>query len=72
MYGQVRKDIVEIIKHLCNIEGISLIEGAVCVDHVHMYVTIPPKISISSAMSRLKGKSALMPLFSSSGTPCRN
>ncbi len=60
MYGKVRKDVVEIMKHLCKIEGIELIEGAVCADHVHMYVSIPPKVSISSVMSRLKGKSALM------------
>ena len=60
MYGTVRKDVVEILRHLCTIEGIDLIEGAVCVDHVHMYVSMPPKMSISSAMSRLKGKSALM------------
>ena len=38
MYGQVRKDIVEILKHLCKIEDVQLIEGAVCSDHVHMYV----------------------------------
>ncbi len=60
MYGKVRKDVVEIMKHLCKIEGIELIEGAVCADHVHMYVSIPPKVSISSVVSRLKGKSALM------------
>ena len=29
-------------------------------DHVHMLVSIPPKISISSFMGYLKGKSALM------------
>ena len=60
MYGEVRKDVVEILNHLCQIEGMELIEGAVCKDHVHMYVSIPPKTSISSAVSRLKGKSALM------------
>ncbi len=60
MYGVVRKDIVEILKHLCMIEGVQLIEGAVCSDHVHMFISIPPKNSIASVMSRLKGKSALM------------
>ena len=60
MYGKVRKDVVEILKQLCQIEGIGLLEGAVCIDHVHMNVSIPPKMSISSVMSRLKGKSALM------------
>ena len=29
-------------------------------DHVHMLVSIPPKISVSSFMGYLKGKSALM------------
>lgn len=28
--------------------------------HVHLYVSIPPKMSISDVMSKLKGKSALM------------
>ena len=30
------------------------------IDHVHMLVSIPPKISVSSFMGYLKGKSALM------------
>ena len=39
---------------------IQLIDGKVCVDHIHMYVGIPPKISVSEFMSYLKGKSTLM------------
>ena len=46
----------EILKKLCEMEGVQFISGAVCKDHVHMYVSIPPKLSISTAMSRLKGK----------------
>ena len=38
----------------------EIIEGAVCADHVHMCVSIPPKISISNFMGYLKGKSTLM------------
>lgn len=60
MYGSNKKDLVEIIKKLCEMKGIQLIEGKVCVDHIHMYVAIPPKMSVSEAMSYLKGKSALM------------
>ncbi len=44
MYGSNKKDIVEVIKKLCEIKGVALIEGKVCVDHVNMYVSIPPKI----------------------------
>ena len=39
---------------------VTLIEGTICKDHVHMYVAIPPKISVSEVMSYIKGKSALM------------
>ena len=50
MYGSNKRDLAEII----------LIEGKICVDHVHLYVGIPPKLSVSEFMSYLKGKSALM------------
>ena len=60
MYGSLRTDVRDIFKKACDIEGIQLIEGAVCADHVHIYMAIPPKMSISTAMSKLKGKSALM------------
>ena len=48
------------IKTLCQYKDIEIVEGAVCVDHVHLCVSIPPKLSISSFMGYLKGKSALM------------
>ena len=60
MYIEVRTEIGKIIKYLCKLEGVELISGAGCVDHVHMYISIPPKKSVSSVMSRIKGKSALM------------
>ena len=49
MYGSNKKDLVEIIKKLCEMKGIQLIEGKVCVDHIHMYVAIPPKMSVSES-----------------------
>ena len=60
LYGQLRTDVREIIQTLCNYKGIEIVSGAVCIDHVHLYVSIPPKMSISSFMGYLKGKSALM------------
>lgn len=60
MYGQVRKDVREVIRKLCKMREVELIEGAVCADHVHLYVAIPPKQSVSEFMGYLKGKSALM------------
>ena len=60
MYGKVRGDISEIIKILCRYKKVEIVEGAVCLDHVHICVSIPPKIAISEFMGYLKGKSALM------------
>ena len=48
LYGKVREDVREIIA------------GAVCIDHVHLSVAIPPKFSVSDFMGYLKGKSTLM------------
>ena len=45
---------------LCKWKGISIIEAEVCPDHVHMLLEIPPKMSMSSFMGYLKGKSSLM------------
>lgn len=60
LFGQVRADIREIIKKLCEYKNIEIVEGAVCSDHVHLCVSIPPKESVSDFVGYLKGKSALM------------
>ena len=41
-------------------KNVDIIAGVVCIDHVHLSVAIPPKISISNFMGYLKGKSTLM------------
>lgn len=60
MYGELKRDIVEIIKKLCEMKQVALIDGRVCKHHIHMYVAISPKMSVSEFMSYLKGKSSLM------------
>ena len=60
MYGKIGKEVGEILSTVCKITGIHLIKGGICPNHVHLYVSIPPKMSISDVMSKLKGKSALM------------
>ena len=59
IYNQYRVDIGKILKTLCKYKGVELIEGHLMPDHVHMLVSIPPKISVSTFMGYLKGKSAL-------------
>jgi len=60
MYGEVRKEIGEILRKLCTYKGVEILDGSVCIDHIHLCVKIPPKFSVSEFMGYLKGKSALM------------
>ena len=60
LYGKVREDVREIISTLCKYKSVEIIAGAVCIDHVHLSVAIPPKFSVSDFMGYLKGKSTLM------------
>ena len=60
IYGKIKADIGKILRQLCERKGVEIIEATACPDHIHMLVSIPPKLSVSSFMGYLKGKSSLM------------
>ena len=60
IYGQLYKDIANILSTLCKRKGVKIVEAECCKDHIHMLVRIPPKYSVSEIMGYLKGKSSLM------------
>ena len=60
IYGQLKRDIGEILRKLCEQKEVEIIEAETCIDHIHMLVSIPPHISIAQFMGYLKGKSSLM------------
>ena len=60
IYNQYRNSLREILRRLCEYKGVKIIEGELMAAQVHMLVLIPLKISVSSFMGYLKGKSALM------------
>ena len=60
IYNQLRVDIRNILKDLCKWKGVEIIEGNCMPDHVHLLLSIPPKMSVSYIMGYLKGKSSLM------------
>ena len=60
IYGKIKADIGQILRKLCEWKGVEIIEAEACPDHIHILVSIPPKISVSSFMGCLKGKSSLM------------
>ena len=50
IYGKIRTDIGKILAELCKRKGIDIIEAEACPDHIHMFVRIPPKYSVSEVM----------------------
>ena len=60
IYGELKKEIGNILRQLCEWKGVTIIEAHACVDHIHIFVEIPPKMSISSFVGYLKCKSSLM------------
>jgi putative transposase len=60
IYGQIKKDIGAILRRLCEYKDVEIIEANACPDHIHMLVSIPPKLSVSNFVGYLKGKSSLM------------
>ena len=59
-FEEKRAEIREIIRQLCEWKGVEIIEAELCPDHVHLLISIPPKMSVSGFMGYLKGKSSLL------------
>ena len=59
-YEEKRLVIRDILRTICGWKGVEIIEGEVCPDHVHLLLSIPPKMSVSYFVGYLKGKSSLM------------
>ena len=60
VYGRLRKDIGEILRQLCQYQNVEIIEAHAMKDHIHMLVSIPPKLAVSKFVGYLKGKSTTM------------
>ena len=59
-YGEKREEIGKILRELCGWKNVNIVAAEVCADHIHMLLEIPPKMSVSSFMGFLKGKSSLI------------
>ena len=60
VYGKIKADVANILSTLCKRKGVEIIAAECMPDHIHMFVRIPPNISVSEFMGYLKGKSSLM------------
>ena len=59
LYGQLRKDLGQILRRLATQKESEVMEGTLKADHVHMVISIPPKYSVSQVVGYVKGKSAI-------------
>lgn len=47
IYGKIKSDIGQSIRKLCDHKGVEILEANACKDHIHMLVSIPPKLSVA-------------------------
>lgn len=73
-YDARRIELGKILRDLCEWKGVTIIEAEVCIDHVHMLLEIPPKMSVPSFMGYLKGKSSqiIYERWANARFKCRN
>ena len=60
IYSKIKVDIGQILRKLCEIKKVEILEANACPDYIHMLVKIPPNLSVAQFMGYLKGKSSLM------------
>lgn len=56
--GTVQLRVREIVRQVCAKNGVEIMKGVVSSDHVHIFVSVPPKLAISDLMRRIKGRTA--------------
>ena len=56
IYGKIKRDIGVILRQLCERKGVEIIEAEASKNHIHMLVSIPPKLGVSSFVGYLKGR----------------
>ena len=56
--GEVAKRARELIREICRARDVEILKGHISRDHVHIFVSVPPHVSISKLMQSIKGKSS--------------
>ena len=58
LVGDVAHRVRDIVRQLCAAQSVEIIRGSVSRDHIHLFVSIPPQVTISRLVQKLKGKSS--------------
>jgi putative transposase len=59
LYGELRQYLGEILHELSRQRESKILEGHLCIDHIHILIEIPPKYAVSQVVGYIKGKSAI-------------
>ena len=59
LFEGLRKELGSMFRSLAEQKECKVLEGHLRPDHVHMLLSIPPKLAVSSVVGFLKGKSAI-------------
>ena len=59
LFGRIRRHLGDVIRELARQKESQVLEGYLCLDHVHVYLAIPPKYAIAQVVGYIKGKSAI-------------
>ena len=62
LYGRIRQHLGEVIRDLARQRESLVLEGHLCIDHVHMYIAIPPKYAVAQVVGYIKGKAPFISL----------
>jgi len=56
--GEVALRVRDLIREICGEHEVTIMQGHVSKDHLHLFVSIPPQVTISRLIQWLKGKTA--------------
>lgn len=59
LFKEIRNYLRDLLRELARQRESQILEGELCVDHVHMLLSIPPKYSVAQVVGYIKGKSAI-------------
>lgn len=58
LFGDVAVRVRDLIREICKSLDVEILKGHVSKDHVHLFVSIPPQLSVSKMVGRVKGKTS--------------
>lgn len=58
LFGDVAVRLRDLIREICRSMDIDILKGHVSKDHVHLFVWLPPQISVSKLVGRIRGKTS--------------